>query len=205
MPEFEALFEKSAAAVLCVKVEPGLAVHLSPAETESLGNSIDVVKDRAAAARVAARVLFERFGVQNWEMPQRRGDAPIWPAGWTGSLAHSDDFGIAAIAPRSRMASIGIDIEPAEPLPDGIRESIVFHDDVIQTNKGGFEGRVAFCIKEAVYKAVYPVDRQFLGFSDVTIDMTTGRARTAYGRLATFSVTVDHRIAVLAEISDSDS
>ncbi|WGS19293.1 hypothetical protein MTX19_31025 [Bradyrhizobium sp. ISRA464] len=57
-------------------------------------------------------ILKTRFGV------------PIWPAGVVGPLAHHDTVAAAAIAGTKRIAALGIDIEPNEPLPENQIELI---------------------------------------------------------------------------------
>ena len=37
-------------------------------------------------------------------------------------------------------------------------------------------GRLLFSIKEAVYKAVYPIDRLILEYQDITVDLNAGQA-----------------------------
>ena len=38
----------------------------------------------------------------------------------TGSLAHDDDMAVAAVASVAVIGSLGVDVEPALPLPDDI-------------------------------------------------------------------------------------
>ena len=196
------MFEDSAVAVYCCPVRPGLAKFLTVRESESMLNCANIVRDRAAAARLAAKELLGLSGISDWQLPRKHGDAPDWPPGWTGSLSHSDEYAVAALAPSSRFAGIGIDIEPAEPLPTEIRDTVICGEDVVDDNPDNIDGRILFCAKEAIYKAVYPVDRRFLEFREVCVDLESGVATTCYGRRASFSVHLDHRVVVLAEIDD---
>ncbi|WP_407151088.1 hypothetical protein [Bradyrhizobium sp. ORS 86] len=56
--------------------------------------------------------------------PKTRFGVPIWPAGVVGSLAHHDTVVAAAMAATKRIAALGIDIEPNEPLPENLIELI---------------------------------------------------------------------------------
>ena len=49
---------------------------------------------------------------------------PQWPAGLVGSITHTRGFRAAAVAPQSVVASIGIDAEQNEPLPDGVEKFV---------------------------------------------------------------------------------
>lgn len=163
-------------------------------------NCVEVVRDRAAAARLAARLLLADEGFPGWSMPRRQADAADWPPGYVGSLSHANDFAAAAIARREEFAGIGIDIEPAEPLPSELREAVVFPGDLSRSGWGDVADRVIFCAKEAAYKAVYPLDREVLGFGDVTVDLVAGFGETRSGRRVSIHVHIDHRIVVLARL-----
>ena len=205
MIRYERLFEETGSLVNCCAVQPDLAVFLTGAEAESMQNCTSVVQNRAAAARLAARQLLAQEGYPEWSLPRKHGDAPDWPPGLTGSISHSDEFAAAAIARRGPVECIGIDIEPAEPLPAGLRETIVVAGDVAGSYPVEIVDRIIFCAKEASYKAVYPIDRRFLEFNEMIVDLDRGTAKTCYDRRIRFSVHVDHRIVVLARLMASDT
>ncbi|TIN50339.1 MAG: 4'-phosphopantetheinyl transferase, partial [Mesorhizobium sp.] len=52
--------------------------------------------------------------------------------------------------------------------------------------------------KEAVYKAVYPLDREVLGYEDITVDLNAGQATTKTGRKARLVYCAAPRVVVLA-------
>jgi 4'-phosphopantetheinyl transferase EntD len=60
-----------------------------------------------------------------------------------------------------------------------------------------------FAIKEAVYKAAYPLDRAFLEHHDVEVDLAARTAETRHGRMVPFRYGVSSHIAVLAFIEAS--
>ena len=47
------------------------------------------------------------------------------------------------------------------------------------------KAKLLFAVKEAVYKAVYPLDRVFLEFGDIEVDLAAGTATTRTGRTLT--------------------
>ena len=102
---------------------------------------------------------------------------------------------------RGAVESIGIDIEPAEPLPVELRETVVVAGDHAGSYPPDIVDRIIFCAKEASYKAVYPIDRHFLNFNEMMVDLDTGSAMTSYGRSIKFLVHVDYRIVVLAQLT----
>jgi len=205
MVSYERLFEDSGVLVNSCSVRPDLAQYLTREEVDSMPNCTLAVRNRAAAARLAARKLLSGAGFPQWNMPRKPGDPPDWPAGWTGSITHSDDYAAAAIARCDETAGVGVDIEPAEPLPNELTDTIIVPGDVGGSYQEDIAGRILFCAKEASYKAVYPIDRRFLEFADVIVDLGSGIATTCYGRKLELFVHLDHRIVVLAQLKASDN
>lgn len=100
--------------------------------------------------------------------------APIWPDGICGSISHSDQAAIAILAPSDTLRGIGIDIE----LPIGFLEQDGLAAQIYQLDEGAVLAAskwapqtftVIFSAKEAIYKAIYPTVRRFVGFEEVTL------------------------------------
>ena len=85
-----------------------------------------------------------------------------------------------------------------------LQNIVVVRGDVAPKDSGEVASRILFCAKEAVFKAVYPVDGRFLGFEDVTVNFDSGLAETSNGRQVSLSLYVDHRIVVLAQLRAVD-
>ncbi len=60
--------------------------------------------------------------------------------------------------------------------------------------------KLLFAAKEAVYKAVYPVDRVFLEFGDIQVDLLASKATMRSGRVVSLRTCASSRIVVLALI-----
>ncbi|MFC5216342.1 4'-phosphopantetheinyl transferase family protein [Streptomyces coerulescens] len=125
------------------------------------------------AARVCARRALARLGVP--AAPILTGDRrePLWPEGVVGSLTHCAGFRAAAIGRTARFASIGIDAEPDEPLPEGVLEHISLPRERAQLagGEGPNRDRLLFSAKESVYKAWFPLARRRLGFHEAAITL----------------------------------
>lgn len=99
---------------------------------------------------------------------------PLWPDHVVGSLTHCAGYRAAAVAHRRELASIGIDAEPHEPLPDEVLALVV-----LPAEREALSGlpaeicgdRLLFSAKESVYKAWYPLALDWLGFTDVLIEL----------------------------------
>ena len=150
-------------------------------ELGSFSNSIAKVRRLSGAARIVARTLLRQLGVPPCSIPKDGKGAPVWPPGVVGSLAHTDDIAVAAVALESNGLSIGIDIEPDVDLPDGLTEIVATPNELRRYNDGILRSRLLFVAKEAVYKATFPLDRRFLDFLDVEVDLDRRLARTRTG------------------------
>ena len=105
---------------------------------------------------------------------------------------------VAAVASINDVGSLGIDVEPAIALPDEIAALVATSIDVVGAVDRQLAGRILFAAKEAVYKAVYPLDHEILDYGDIAIDLSASRATTTTGRRATLAYCLAPRIVVLA-------
>jgi 4'-phosphopantetheinyl transferase EntD len=102
--------------------------------------------------------------------------APVLPAGWIGSISHKRDRA-AAIAAPDDGARIGVDLESAEPPRQPIERRILTPREPVRDPR---DVTLYFAIKEAIYKAVDPFVRRYVGFTEVEIDL---EARTVTSAL----------------------
>jgi 4'-phosphopantetheinyl transferase EntD len=125
-----------------------------------------------AAGRACAHRAMEALG--HPRVPLLRGEdrAPVWPEGLTGSITHTDQWAAAAIGRLSDgIAAIGIDLEPAEPLPPDLWSSICTDQERAQFSglSPAIAARLVFCMKEAAFKCQFPLSRTLLEFMDLQI------------------------------------
>ncbi|ESZ07572.1 4'-phosphopantetheinyl transferase superfamily protein [Mesorhizobium sp. M1060] len=172
--------------------------HLLPQEARSIPSRLPLMRRASGAARWIAHELLADMGLNDVAILRGSSGAPVWPHGVTGSLAHDDEIAVAAVAPLSHVASLGIDIEPALPLPDDIFALVAVPADRIDATDPYLAGRILFAAKEAVYKAAYPLDREVLGYEDITVDLDAGDAVTKTGRRARLVYCVAPCVVVLA-------
>lgn len=182
----------------CRAIRQGDRALLMPDEAASISSRKDSMRDASGAARHVARVLLAEMGFFGVSVLRAASGAPVWPAGVVGSLAHDDDFAVAATASATSFAGMGIDIEPAEPLPAEVADILRIDRDVLDGVDETLATRLLFAAKEAVYKAVFPRDQVILGFEDVVVDLSTGRGRTNSGRSVQLVWCLSPRIVVVA-------
>jgi 4'-phosphopantetheinyl transferase EntD len=150
--------------------------------------------------RILARELLGRLNRTNVVIGRGASGAPIWPSGITGSLAHDEAVAVAAVSRTSDIVSLGIDIEPHEPLPEGIADEISTQSEQRRYPRSWLESRRLFVAKEAVYKAVHPVDGVFLDFRDVEVDLAKGIALTSYGRALSVEIGTGSHVLAIARV-----
>jgi 4'-phosphopantetheinyl transferase EntD len=153
----------------------------------------------SGAARIAARGLLGELGSDPFApLPRSPSRAPVWPKGVVGSLAHDDVFAVAAVASARQVVALGIDIEPADPLPDDIAAFALSDAERLSTHGDPVTARLIFSCKEAVYKAVNPFDGSPLEYDDIEIRLAEERAALADGREVKIIVERGARLLVVA-------
>lgn len=179
-------------------IAPGDEDALLEAEAASIASPVLAVRRASGAVRIVARQLMGQLGYARCPLPKSETGAPIWPAGIVGSLAHDDRVAVAAVGMQRSAGGVGIDIEPAVRLPPDMLELILTPQELSRIADAPLGGRLHFAIKEAVYKAVYPLDRLFLEFSDIEVDLAGRKAVTRTGRVVTFRYSVSSYVVALA-------
>jgi 4'-phosphopantetheinyl transferase EntD len=172
----------------CVEAQDAvedLAVTLLGAEQAAILRAVPRRRSEFATVRACARTALGRLGIEPVAILPGDSGAPAWPAGIVGSMTHCEGYRAAAVARRADVASIGIDAEPHEPLPDGVLALVSLEPERAQLARLARErpdvcwDRLLFSAKESVYKAWFPLTGLWLGFDQavVTIDPDSGSFR----------------------------
>jgi 4'-phosphopantetheinyl transferase EntD len=152
-------------------------VRLFPEEEAVVARAVAKRRTEFATARHCARVALGRLGVAPAPiLPGERG-APRWPNGVVGSMTHCAGYRAAAVAHLRDVASIGVDAEPHEVLPDGVLGAIATVPERAMLARLGADhpsvcwDRLLFSAKETVYKAWYPLTGRWLDFAEADVDL----------------------------------
>ena len=167
-------------------------------EAASIASPVIAVRRASGAARIVARELLAQLGYTGIAVPKGVSGEPVWPSGITGSLAHDDHVAVAAVGLQRDIRAVGIDIEPAVLLPPDMLELVATPRELRMIADDPLRGRLLFATKEAVYKAVYPLDRVFLEFHDVEVDLAARKAVTRAGRVLTLRYCISSHVVVVA-------
>jgi 4'-phosphopantetheinyl transferase EntD len=182
----------------CRRIQPGDEMGLMREEAGSIASPLVRVRRASGAARQLGRELLTRLGHEPCAIPKAENGAPLWPSGIVGSFAHDGDIAVAAVALSRGFSAVGIDIEPAEPLPDELRELVVTPFEWPRVNEDPLQGRLLFAAKEAVYKAIAAREGLQLDYQDIDVDLATRQARLGDGRTVDLRYVVSTYVVVLA-------
>ena len=152
--------------------------ELHASERSYIGNSVQKRQAEFSSGRYLARCALAELGVEPCSILMADDRTPLWPEGIVGSISHSESEVLVAVGRRAEQIGIGIDTETRRHLNDELRNTIATPDECAAAATLLSEDDLAvtlFSCKEAVYKAVYPLTRQFLGFADVEIQLQSNK------------------------------
>lgn len=130
------------------------------------------------AGRSAARMALAMLGHEPGPILARAEGDPIWPEGVVGSITHTERWALAVAARLRAPAGLGVDLETDSPLDEDLVEMICRPEERRPHPRLQARGidapKLRFVAKEAVYKAVFPLTREFIDFNGVSIVFETG-------------------------------
>lgn len=193
------VLHEPAAGVRCAVLQRAVPAGVVVAEAYDDAAGTDLLPEEAAVVRHAVAQRRREFATVRYcarralaglegptprrapLVPGERG-APRWPDGIVGSMTHCDGYRAAAVARSTQWASLGIDAEPNEPLPDGVLEIVASDEEAAALHSappGACWDRLLFSAKESVYKAWFPATGGWLGFDEVSVAFDHGGTFTA--------------------------
>lgn len=152
-----------------------------PLRMEELALLSDAVSQRRqefAAGRACARHALAVLGAAHADLIPQAGSGPRWPAGYCGSISHTQDLYGAVVGRIDDMASIGLDVERRAPVQAEVLRQIagVAERDWLgglPVDEAAIQGLTLFCAKEAFYKCQHPLTGRWLDFHDVELRLHT--------------------------------
>jgi 4'-phosphopantetheinyl transferase EntD len=145
------------------------------AEAAAIVGAVAERRREFGTVRYCARKALRQLGVPPVPILPGANRAPRWPAGVVGSMTHCAGYRAAVVARSSKLGGVGIDAEPHAALPASTLDFVLRDEErprlVARTDAHPslHWDRIAFCAKEAVYKAWFPLTRRWLDFPDVSV------------------------------------
>lgn len=154
---------------------------LFAAERAVVDNASDIRQRTFSSGRCCAREALAEAGLEGVELPRLDDGSVSWPDGITGSLSHTNDWAVAAIAisAMSNAVALGIDLEQIKSLEEGVIKLIATNAEIAELkalDTPDWQATALFSFKESVYKCLARPFGQFIQFQDVQITaLATGR------------------------------
>ena len=153
-------------------VAPAVLERLLPEErrhAESLGGFRQV---QFVGGRIAMGMLFHELGFRRVPVLSDEHGAPRLCSGLVGSITHKQDLVVALMARGG--GGLGVDLEETDRDRMGIAPRVLRPEELEAVQALPPERRwcdtvVRFSVKEAVYKALHPFLKRYIGFGEVAV------------------------------------
>ncbi|MDN6857355.1 4'-phosphopantetheinyl transferase superfamily protein [Pseudomonas sp. CAN2814] len=90
--------------------------------------------------------------------------APVWPAGFCGSITHGDGWAAAIVAHNSEWRSLGLDVENRleTARAERLAAEILTPDELarLDPQQAALQVTLTFSLKESLFKALFPLVRK---------------------------------------------
>ncbi|MFJ9625669.1 4'-phosphopantetheinyl transferase [Streptomyces sp. NPDC101181] len=156
-----------------------------PRELALLRGRPEATVRRFAAARACAHRCLDQLAVRRGPVLRTADGAPAWPSGVVGSITHCAGYRGAVAARAEVWAALGVDAEPALPLPPGVLGLVATEPErhmvaeLSRSSPGVPWDRLLFSAKESVYKAWHPATGRWIGTRAVEVALTPDGGLTA--------------------------
>lgn len=152
------------------------APPLWPGEGDAIARAIPARQQEFAAGRTAARAALQQAGLAPCSLPMGPDRAPLWPATAVGSISHAGGWAAAVAARSDLWAGLGLDLEPAAPMPEEMAALIrAPGDDDAGLLPPALSATLLFSLKEAAFKAQFPLTGLWLEPREVPLRLMPGR------------------------------
>lgn len=151
---------------------------LFPVEEAVVRRAVEKRCREFATGRACAREALAQLGAPAAAIGSGPRGEPLWPDGIVGSITHCDGYRACAVARGGELATLGIDAEPDQALPAGLLADIALPEErsmlreLARLAPEPHWDRLLFSIKEAVYKAWFPLAQRWLGFEDARVEIS---------------------------------
>ncbi len=175
------LFSPGAAGVLARVADSEPSCH-HPSERAAVGGAGLRRRREFLAGRACAHAALRAVGRDGHPLGRGEEREPLWPPGVVGSISHAEGLVGAVVAPAAAAWGVGLDIELLDPPLDAAVERLVLAPAELARPDptaclAAHRTKVAFAVKECVYKGLFPRTRWPLELRDVTVEIDADRGR----------------------------
>lgn len=155
-------------------------------EVPAIAKAADLRRATFSSGRHCARAVLLEAGLPVGALPRRDNGSVQWPDGVIGSLSHTSDWAVAAVAARNMCQAqmLGIDLERIQALDEGVIKLIATpaeREALSASSSPLWLGTALFSLKESIYKCLAGDFGQFFGFQDVQLHaLQSGRPEVEF-------------------------
>ena len=174
---------------------------LWPGERLAVRNAVPKRIEEFAAGRACARRALAELGHTPAALPRGADRAPLWPAGVTGSITHSDGYCAAALASQAEFAAIGIDAESIGRVDEAIVRRVCTPGERARLAELDSEHRaeaatILFSAKEAFFKCQHALGGTLNEFHDIELWLEDGAFRVVPRQPAPLRLPLEGRYTI---------
>jgi len=163
------------AGVIAVEARgPVAATALMPAEAACVARAVPKRIGEFAAGRACARAALASLNIVDFALCAGPDREPLWPQGITGSITHCAGYCGVVVARASCAAALGVDAERRDAVQRRLWDRIASAPErawleELPASAAAHMAALIFSAKEAFFKCQFPLTRQWLNFSDVSV------------------------------------
>lgn len=154
---------------------------LYEAEEQLILDAVPKRRMEFRAGRICARNGLRKLGLQPVPILVGRNREPIWPSSISGSITHEKDICLCAVARKSDLPLLGIDLASDLALDKSLNNIVCTEKEIRTIQNWNITSdtidpyKLVFSIKESIFKCLFPVVQKVFDFHDVevVIDMET--------------------------------
>lgn len=161
------------------------------------------------AGRLCAGEAVRKLRGTPWYPGKDDDGVPLWPGQTSGSITHSDGVAMAVVGDSRRFPGIGLDVEVIQNRTEARSltslvltpgEQSRYHDALI--HEPGLCMTRVFSLKEALFKALYPLTRQRFYFQDAEVTALEANGQCRLRLLTRLAADWPRGIEVGARLAD---
>jgi 4'-phosphopantetheinyl transferase EntD len=150
--------------------------HLSTDEIQAVSHCSEKRIRDFAAGRLCARRALKELGIEGFSLLPAKDRQPVWPAGITGSITHTDGYSAAVAIRQGSVRSVGLDSEMIAAVHEQLWPRICAPAELERLRgscgaRRGERAAVTFAAKEAFYKSQFALTGEWIGFEDVVVEL----------------------------------
>lgn len=138
------------------------------AELRVLGQVVDKRKQEYVAGRNAARCALRGLGFPPGDILVGAHRQPLPPLGSSISITHDSEYAFAVAGLNTHWYGLGVDVTQADELAESLISTVCRGSDLLDLAPSetlSQRAKLVFCLKEALFKAVFPQVIDWMEFS----------------------------------------